>query len=143
MKNFNQWAIITLVFILIVKHTTSQAKLVINGGVITITKGAALIIDNPDNTAITNIGAGYIQSEGAGNNVVWTIGPGNGNIYTVPFGNSVNYFPLQFSAASGHGANGQIIFSTYPTANWKNSDYLLPGVNVLVQSSYFTGFKIN
>lgn len=105
-----------------------QAKLVVNGGVITITNGAALVIDNPDNTAITIIGSGYIQSEGIDNKIIWSIGPGNGNTYTVPFGNASNYLPLQFNAASGIGVNGKFIFSTYPTSTWKNSDYLPPGV---------------
>ena len=128
MKNIRQLIALILLLTLIARHATAQAKLIINGGVITITNGAALVIDNPDNTAITNTGSGYIQSEGAGNKVVWTIGPGNGNTYVIPFGNAANYFPLQFNAASGTGANGQIIFSTYPTPTWKNSDYLPPGV---------------
>ncbi|HTE13250.1 MAG TPA: T9SS type A sorting domain-containing protein [Chitinophagaceae bacterium] len=105
----------------------AQAKLVINGGIITINNGAFLVIDNADNTAITRSGAGYIQSEGAGNQVVWAIGDGNGNAYLVPFGNAAGYFPLQCSAASGTG-NGRLIFSTYSTATWKNSDNLPPGV---------------
>ena len=105
-----------------------QAKLVVNGGVITISSGASLVIDNPDNTAITIIGSGYIQSEGIDNKIIWNIGPGNGNTYTVPFGNAANYLPLQFNAASGIGANGQVVFSTYTTPTWKNSDYLPPGV---------------
>ena len=105
-----------------------QAKLVVNGGVITITNGAALVIDNPDNTAITNIGSGYIKSEGIDNKIIWSIGQGNGNKYVVPFGNAANYLPLQFNAASGIGVSGKFIFSTYPTPTWKNSDYLPPGV---------------
>jgi hypothetical protein len=143
MNNFNQLVMLTLVFALIVRHTTAQSKLVINGGVITITKGAALIIDNPNNTAITNIGEGYIQSEGASNNVVRAFGPGNGNTYKVPLRNRVNNFPLQFNAASGTGVNSQIVFRTYSTSNWKSSDYLPPGVTVLGKRSYFTRFKIN
>ena len=143
MKNFNQRVMLTLVFTLIFKDTTAQSKLVINGGVITITKEAALNIDNPHYTAITNIDAGYIKSEGSGNNIVRTIGQGNGNAYIDPFGNSVNYFPLQFNAACGTGANGQIIVSTYSASNWKNSDYLSPGVIGHGQRIYLTGFKIN
>lgn len=107
---------------------TSQAKLVINGAVINITNGAALVIDNPDNTAIIQNGSGYIQSEGTNNRLIWTIGVGNGNNYLVPFGNVANYLPLSFNAASGVSASGQIVFSTYPTPTWKNSDFLPPGV---------------
>ncbi len=105
----------------------AQAKLVINGGVITINNGASLVIDNPDNMAITRTSAGYIVSEGASNNIYWTIGAGNGNTYLLPFGNTAGYFPLQFKAASGTGS-GHFVFSTYPTASWKNSDNLAPGV---------------
>lgn len=104
-----------------------QAKLVINGGIISINNGAALVIDNPDNTAISRIGAGYIISEAANNRIVWSIGPGNGNTYLFPFGNTSAYLPLSFSAASG-SPGGQVIFSTYKTSTWKNSDNLPPGV---------------
>jgi Secretion system C-terminal sorting domain len=107
---------------------TAQAKLVINGAVITISNGAALVIDNTDNTAVSRNGSGYIKSEGEGNKIIWTIGAGNGNMYLVPFGNAAGYLPLQFKAASGTGNKGQFIFSTYPTASWKNSDNLPTGV---------------
>ncbi len=46
-----------------------QAKLVVNGGVITITNGAALVIDNPDNTAITIIGSGSLLSNYESNKI--------------------------------------------------------------------------
>jgi len=98
--------------------------------------GAALVIDNADNAAISQTGSGYIQSEGATNRVIWTIGAGNSGNYVVPFGNAATFLPLRFSAASGSGATGQIVFSTYPTATWKNSDFLPPGVtNVNAGSS--------
>ena len=105
----------------------AQAKLVINGGIISINNGAALVIDNPDNTAIIRAGSGYIASEGAGNRVIWSVGPGNGNDYVVPFGNASDYLPLHFSASAG-SAGGQMVFSTYPTLTWKNSDDLPAGV---------------
>lgn len=127
MKNIKQQLSLLTVFLLTSLLTMAQARLVINGGVITIDNGASFIIDNPDNTAITFNGTGYIQSEGAGNQIIWSIGAGNGGNYLIPFGNNTRYFPLQFSAASGTGS-GQIIFSTYPTATWKNSDFLPPGV---------------
>lgn len=106
-----------------------QAKLIINGGIINITNGSSLVIDNPDNTAILRNNSGYIQSEGMNNQVVWTIGIGNGNSYLVPFGNAADYLPLYFNAASGSGVSGQFIFTTYPTPTWKNSDDLPPGVS--------------
>ena len=106
---------------------SGQAKLVINGAVISLQNNVSLVIDNPDNTAISRSGSGYIRSEGAGNQVIWSVGAGNGNTYLVPFGNGTDYLPLSFHA-SGGAPTGKIIFSTYPTPTWKNSDDLPPGV---------------
>lgn len=104
-----------------------QAKLVINGGILIITNGASLVVDNPDNTAISQTGSGYIQSEGASNRILWSVGAGNGLTYLLPFGNVLGYRPVRFSALSG-SAGGKLFFSTYPTATYKNSDFLPPGV---------------
>ncbi|MEO6128557.1 MAG: T9SS type A sorting domain-containing protein [Ferruginibacter sp.] len=120
--------IATISFISICVVVDAQAKIVINGGIINISNGAVLIIDNPVNSAITYKGSGYIQSEGMNNRIIWNIGPGNGNIYLIPFGNAADYLPLQFNAASGIGSNGNISFSTYSTPTWKNSDFLPAGV---------------
>ncbi|QEC54575.1 T9SS type A sorting domain-containing protein [Flavisolibacter ginsenosidimutans] len=106
----------------------AQAKLVINGGIVIINSGGVLVVNNPDNTAIIQTGSGYIQSEGYNNRLIWTIGTGNGANYLVPFGNAVTYLPVRFTAASGSDAAGQLVFSTYPTSTWKNSDFLPPGV---------------
>lgn len=127
-KNIIIKIITTICLLNISNPIFAQAKLVMNGGIINITNGGVLLIENPDNTAITYNGSGYIQSEGMGNQVVWNIGAGNGNIYLIPFGNAIDYLPIKFNAASGTGANGRIIFSTYPTPTWKNSDYLPNGV---------------
>jgi Secretion system C-terminal sorting domain len=132
---FFRHSILIVILALPWQIATAQAKLVINGGVITISNGASLVIDNPDNTAITRNNTGYIQSEAAGNQIIWTIGAGNGNSYLLPFGNAAGYFPLQFKATSGTGNNGQLIFSTYPTATWKNSDYLPAGVTNINNSA--------
>lgn len=104
-----------------------QARLVISGGIINITNGGKLVVDNPDNNAITQMGSGYIQSEGASNEIVWSIGTGNGNNYVIPFGHGADYLPVSFQASAG-SASGKFIFSTYATPTWKNSDYLPPGV---------------
>jgi hypothetical protein len=128
MKSIFRLLIWTFCLVLTTLAAAAQAKLVINGGIIIISNNASLVIDNPDNTAIVYNGTGYIQSEGSGNRLIWTIGPGNGNVCLVPFGNAAGYLPLQFTANSGNGAGGQFIFSTYPTPNWKNSDFLPAGV---------------
>ena len=106
----------------------AQAKLVLNGGILNISNGAVLVIDNPDNSAITYNGSGYIQSEGGNNRVIWNIGPGNGNTYLIPFGNTSDFLPVKFNAVIGVGTSGSIVFSTYPTPTWKNSDFLSAGV---------------
>ena len=119
--------IFTHLLIVLTFAAAGQAKLVINGGIININNGAVLIIDNPDNTAITQTGSGYIISEGENNRIIWSIGAGNAAAYLLPFGNISVYLPVSFSAASG-SVNGQMVFSTYPTPSWKNSDYLPTGV---------------
>ena len=119
------WSMLAAIFLFTGGKVSAQAKLVINGAVINISNGATLTLG--DSTNIVRNGAGYIKSEGAGNSVYWKIGAGNGNTYLIPFGNETAYFPIQFGAAGGLG-NGYFVFSTYPTATWKNSDQLPPGV---------------
>jgi hypothetical protein len=126
MKNIKEQAICLAIFFLINQVLLAQARVIINGGIIKIENNTSLVIDNPQNTAITFNGSGYIQSEGAGNQLIWSIGSAGGD-FLIPFGNATGYFPLQFSATSGTG-NGQFIFSTYPANTWKNSDALPPGV---------------
>ena len=126
-KKCLMWLLLTTILSASCLLVNAQAKLVINGGIIIITNGAYLVIENPDNTAITRTNAGYIITEGAENKIAWAIGAGNGNTYLLPFGNAAGYFPLHFEAASGTG-NGCFIFSTFPTGGWKNSDKLPPGV---------------
>ncbi|HWK07750.1 MAG TPA: T9SS type A sorting domain-containing protein [Puia sp.] len=107
---------------------SAQASLVINGAAVTLTNNASLVVGNPASTAIRRLGTGYIQSEGAGNQVVWAIGAGDGKTYTVPFGNATGYWPVQFTAASGMGSAGTMVLSTFPTPGAGNSDDLPPGV---------------
>src|SRR5450631_1840123 len=120
--------LLTNLLILAVSAALGQARLVINnGGILVLNGGVNLLIDNPDNMAITRIGTGYIASEDVNNLVIWTIGAGNGNSYLVPFGTASSYMPLSFTA-SGGSPDGHFLFSTYPTSSWKNSDDLPPGV---------------
>lgn len=127
MKNIQQQVILLVSFFLLNQRAIGQARIIINGGIITIDQNVSLIIDNPASNAITFNGTGYIKSEGAGNRLIWSVGSLAGN-YLIPFGNTAGYFPLQLNTSSATGANGQIIFSTYPTSTWKNSDELPPGV---------------
>lgn len=127
MENKKQQLVLVSIFLLLNQVAIAQARVIINGGIITINQNAALIVDNPASNAITFNGTGYIQSEGAGNRLIWSVGSQAGN-YLIPFGNTAGYFPLQLNTSSGTGANGQIIISTYPTSTWKNSNELPPGV---------------
>ncbi len=133
---------LVIIFILSGKCAPAQAKLIINGGAIQLKNGAALIIANPDNTAITSLAGGYIQSEGENNRVIWTIGNGSGNTYIIPFGNAANPLPISFTASNGSGATGKMLCSTYPTATWKNSDFLPAGVTNVNNNSNDNSTKV-
>lgn len=104
-----------------------QSRLVMNGASITMQGGASLVIDNPDNAAITYNG-GYIETASTADKLIWHIGSGNGNTYIFPFGNASHYLPVQLTVAGGTGAGGQLVMSTYSTSSWKNSDDLPDGV---------------
>jgi len=105
-------------------RVTGQAQLVMNGGVINITQGAYLVIDNPAPNAIT-INSGFIVSEGENNNVKWNIGITTGT-YTIPWSYSGSYIPLTFTKTAGTGS-GYFLFSTYHTSA-QNSTLLPSGV---------------
>src|SRR5258708_8892200 len=115
--------IFTNLLILIAFTVSGQAKLVINGGIISINNGGILVVDNPDNTAIIQTGSGYIISEAAANRIIWSVRPGTGNDYLVPFGNASDYLPLHFEAFS-RSAGGHIRFSTHPPPTRPISDHL-------------------
>ena len=119
-----------------------QAKLVINGGVVTISNGASLVVDNADNAAIVYNGTGYIDCGGVADQLIWTTGPGNAQVYTLPFGNAAGLFPLQFSAAGGTGAAGRLVFGTFRTPTWKNSDFLPPGVTNVNRAGFDNSAKV-
>ena len=101
-----------------------QASLVLNGGVVNITQGAYLVIDNPAANAITR-NSGYITSEGENNRIKWNIGT-TADTYTIPWGYNSSYIPLTLTTASATGS-GYFLFSTYHTG-WQNSAQLPTGV---------------
>src|SRR5689334_22778776 len=74
----------------------AQTRLVLEGGLITISQGTYLVIDNPAANAITR-NSGYIISENENSRVWWNIGTTTGT-YTVPWGYSTtDYIPLSFT----------------------------------------------
>lgn len=105
----------------------SQARMVFNGANVVITNGAKLVIknSNPDALTRTRPLGGVINRE-QNDNLVWMIGS-NAATYTVPFTFGGVSRPLSFTT-SGAVGNGMFILSTYGRADWKNGDYLPPGV---------------
>jgi hypothetical protein len=103
----------------------AQTRIVLNGGIIHLSEGAVLVVENPSPDAITRLD-GHIISERQQNKISWNTGTATGN-YTVPFGmGSSIYLPLSFTKAAGAG-DGSFTFSTYRTG-WRNSDSLPSGV---------------
>ena len=64
----------TNVLILLSFISPGQSRVVINGGIVSMNNGVILMIDNPDNTAISQTGSGYISSEGINNRIIWSVG---------------------------------------------------------------------
>ncbi len=105
--------------------TFGQARLVLNGGIVNISQGAYLIVDNPNANAITRV-SGHIISEGENNQIKWAVGTTTGT-YTIPWGyGTANYIPVSFTKGTGSGS-GYFLFSTYHTA-WNNITQLPTGV---------------
>lgn len=102
-----------------------QTKIVLNGAVVNLENNAFLVVENAASDAIVRY-SGYIDSEGANNNIKWMTGSTIGS-FTVPFGSGGNYIPVSFSKTQNTGA-GFFVFSTYPTTNWQNSASMPPSV---------------
>ncbi len=131
-KAINTMQKIKLALICIMAHLlidisgNAQARLVINGGIINLSNGANLVIDNPNSNAITRT-SGHIISEGENNTVKWNVGTSTGN-YIVPFGyGATDYLPISFSPSNANG-NGSFLLSTYYGVSAINSSYLPSGV---------------
>jgi hypothetical protein len=115
-------------------NTLAQARLILNnGGIINITQGAYLVIDNPAANAITRNSSGHIISEGENNVLQWNIGTTAAS-YTIPWGYSTtNYIPVSFTTSAATGS-GFFKFSTYRTA-WNNSSQLPSGMTSFANTS--------
>jgi hypothetical protein len=122
-----------LLFIPVI-NVLAQARLILNnGGIINITQGAILVIDNPAANAITRNSSGHIISEGESNRIQWKIGTTAAS-YTIPWGfSTTNYIPVSFTTASAAGS-GLFQFSTYRTP-WNNSSQLPTGIATFTNTS--------
>lgn len=121
-----------LTFALVFLHLLgfSQARLVLNGGIVNIENGAYLVLDNPNGNAITRlVGGGHIISESENDVVRWNIGQ-TADTYNIPWGiGASTYLPMSFTTVNNAvGINGFMDFATYRTPTWKNSDFLPSGV---------------
>jgi hypothetical protein len=106
---------------------SESANIIFNGAYIVINKKAALVIQNRSPSALTIRNGGGIISEGADNDVMWNIE--NDSDYSVPFvAKDLTSIPVSFNTSNGSGS-GSFTLSTYSGApDWKNADYLPPGV---------------
>ena len=113
----------------------SQARVILNnGGIINITNGAFVVIDNPATNAITRNTSGHIISEGEFNRLKWNIGTTAGT-YVVPFGiGSAEYLPVSFSTSGATGATGNLTFAMYPVGSWLNTANLPTGVTNFINN---------
>lgn len=108
----------------------SQARIMLNGGIMNIENGAFLVVNNPNANAVTRLaGGGHIISESEDDIVRWNIGQTVGS-YILPWGiGASTYLPMAFTTVNNAvGPTGFMDFATYRTATWRNSDYLPTGV---------------
>ncbi len=108
-----------------INNILAQQRLVLNGAIMNISKGANLVVNNPASNAIIR-NNGYIITEGENNLIKWNIGTTTGT-YIIPLGYESNYIPLSFTKSAGTG-NGYFLFSAYHTT-WDNSAMLPTGVD--------------
>ncbi|MCC6584300.1 MAG: hypothetical protein IT271_11410, partial [Chitinophagales bacterium] len=124
-----------LLFIALVSDCLAQARLILNnGGIVNITNGAFMVIDNPATNAITRNTSGHIISEDEFNRVKWNIGTTAGS-YVVPFGiGAAEYLPVSFTTSGAAGASGNLTFAMYPVGSWQNTANLPAGVTNFINN---------
>ncbi len=105
-------------------HSQNSILTIHNNATISINNGASIILDNPNNDAISLSGTGgKIVSEGEQNKIYWNI-KNNTGTYVIPFSNSAGEkIPVIADIITNGDAGGRIAFSTYG-GNWDNSTYL-------------------
>ena len=91
----------------------AQYSLQLTGGVVTLSNGACIIVDQPDQLGIQRT-SGYIQSELETNRVIWTMNNSTGS-FTIPFGVGADYIPFTFQVTAAGSVTGRLVASTYRT----------------------------
>lgn len=124
-----------LFFYALVFDCFAQARLILNnGGIVNITNGAFVVIDNPATNAITRNTSGHIISEGEFNRLKWNIGTTAAS-YVVPFGiSAAEYLPVSFTTSGAVGASGNLTFAMYPVGSWQNTANLPAGVTNFINN---------
>jgi hypothetical protein len=106
----------------------AQARIVLNGGTITLQNGASLVVQNSDPNAVTTLNAASgILINDMQSRLRWHIGSTAAS-YNIPFKYEDVLIPLSFSTSDAVGT-GYFDLSTYHVPTWKNSDYLPPSVD--------------
>jgi hypothetical protein len=91
---------------------------------IVIDNSAKLVIDNPNQNAITIFNSARIISESEFDQIKWNIGTNTGN-YLIPFfSGSSDFINFTCTVVNPGIGNGSIYFSTYGNTSWQNSTYL-------------------
>lgn len=131
--SFSKFLLLLLVLWLTPK--TNIAQLVLSGDVVVTmeTTGSPifLVIDNPNQNAIVEVGSGgHILSENENAIIRWNTGGIVSNGFTIPFSNGSNdKIHLTFNVNNPSIGQGSIDFSTYPTS--PNNLPLPSGVSIL------------
>ena len=105
----------------------AQARIILNGGMLTLQEGGIVVIHNSNPNAITvlNSSSGILIND-ATSRLRWHIGTTSDN-FSIPFRYSNILIPLNFGTSEAVGT-GYFDLSTYHVPDWKNSDHLPPGV---------------
>jgi hypothetical protein len=103
----------------------SQARIILNGGVLSLQNGGYLVVQNAAPNAITR-NNGYIQSFDDKNIIKWMIGT-TSSTYVVPWGSASQYLPLSFTTSGASGI-GYLQLGTYSFSDWNNANHLPTGV---------------
>lgn len=124
-----------LFFFVLVTDCFAQARLILNnGGIVNITNGAFVVVDNPATNAITRNTSGHIISEGEFNRLKWNIGTTAGS-YVIPFGiGAAEYLPVSFTTSGAAGASGNLTLTMYPVGSWQNTTNLPTGVTNFINN---------
>lgn len=125
---------------LLVNSLQAQSRITLNDNVyVVIDNRAILVIDNPNDNALTTnpAGSGNIRSENEFDRIKWNIGTTTG-VYTIPWTTNTNVkIPLEIDKTTAGTGAGSFILSTWETATDMNNPWPIGVANM--NSSTFVG----